>query len=291
MKGNDSRISADGKSSMRNIDRQFSGWQIAEAIECCADPDLQSACIAADRNWKDAGSPSHFSFLSEYLNGEEALRHNQSQKRLRQIFYEMMQSNEQLKSSLIEQLLAERVVACGSRETPTAPPMAISGPAWIYIRISSVQKCIAREKTRARTEIFNLRIFPIVESPDVFDRLNDKTFVEAFQMCLVDDPQLTAARKRVIASGGTPVPFGNKWHPYRAVWPAVLGEERDMEPAIGPTENSERSSECNLVKEADRIQRERFARLTSYLSSGRLAGEGVAAAGGTRSIIPRTIWQ
>jgi len=244
---------------MSSIERSFTGWPIAEAIECCADPDLLSARSAAYQAWRDAGSPSQFSFLSEYLNGEEAFRHNQSQTRLRQIFHARMQSDSQLESFLIEQLLAERIVAWGCRETPTAPSMAIRGPAWIYIRISSVRKCIAAEKTRAKTEIFNLRIFPIVESPDVIDRLNDKTFVEAFQMCLVDDPRLGAAWKRAIASGGTPASFGNEWHPYRAVWPVVLGEGPDIEPAIESAEKSDEPTSDILVEVANRHSGKRLA--------------------------------
>jgi hypothetical protein len=180
---------------MENIARQFSGWEVVEAIKCCADPDLLSACIAADRDWKDAGSPSRFSFLSEWLHGDDAYPHNQYQTRLREISARMSQTDTHLRYSLIEHLLAERIVAWGCRETPTAPPIAIPGPAWKYIYISSARNCIATEKTRAKTQIFNLRIFPIVESPDVVDRLNDKTFVEAFQMCLVDDPQLGAMRE------------------------------------------------------------------------------------------------
>src|SRR5207249_4474161 len=58
---------ADTAAEVRNIERKFSGWEVAQAIECCADPDLLSACVATDRDWKDAGSPSRFSFLSEYL--------------------------------------------------------------------------------------------------------------------------------------------------------------------------------------------------------------------------------
>jgi hypothetical protein len=274
---------------MGNIERQFGGWRIAEAIECCADPDLLSACIAADRDWKGAGSPSHFSFLSEYLNGEEAFRQNQSQTRLRQIYHARMQSDAQLKSSLIEQLLAGRIVAWGCRETPTAPSMAIPGPAWRYIHISSVRKCIAMEKTRDKTEIFNLRIFPIVDSPNVIDRLHDKTLVEALQMCLVDDPQLGAARKRAIAGGGTPASFGNEWHPYRAVWPVV--QRSDTEPAFESAEKSDESTAFNLVKAANRIQGQRFAKLIGYLSAGRVVADGIPALGGMSAPVPRAIWQ
>jgi hypothetical protein len=188
-------------------------------------------------------------------------------------------------------LLAERIVAWGCRETPTAPSIAIPGPAWKYIHISSFRNGIATEKTRAKTQIFNLRIFPIVESADVIDRLSDKTFIEALEMCLLNDPQLGAARKRAIASGGAPASFGNEFHPYRAVWPVVPGEGSDIEPAIESAEKSDDLAPDNLVKAANRIQGQRFAKLIGHLSSGRVVGEGVPWVGGTSAAIPRAIWQ
>jgi len=199
---------------------------------------------------------------SDNLVSVQKYPHNQYQTRLREISARMSQTDAHLRYSLIEHLLAERIVAWGCRETPTAPSMAIPGPAWNYIYISSFRNCIATEKTRAKTQIFNLRIFPIVESADVIDRLSDKTFMEALQMCLVNDPQLGAARKRAIASGGTPASFANEWHPYRAVWPVVPGEGSDIEP------KSDDPAPDNLAKAADRIQGQRLAKLIGYLSSG-----------------------
>jgi hypothetical protein len=269
---------------MGNSARQFTGWGIADAMLCCADPDLLSAWFDDRQAWQAAGSPSRFSFRSEYLDGYEAVRHNQSEGALRKISVRSDQSYARLKSSLTESLLAGRIVAWGRRETPTACPIAIPAPAWKYLHISDVRKSIVREKTPARTKIFDLRIFPIVESPDAINQLEAKTLVEAFQMSVVDDPELKALRKRAIAVGGKPASFGNEWRPYRAVWPVVLGQGPDIELAG-------EFDEPTKVKAANRIQRQRFARLISYLSVGRLAAEGVPAAGGMNVAIPPSIWQ
>jgi hypothetical protein len=249
----------------------------------CADPGLLSAWFVDHRARQAAGSPSRFSFHSEYLDGYEAVRHNQSEGALRKISVRSDQSYAHLKSSLAECLLAGRIVAWGRRETPTASPIAIPASAWKYLHISDVRKSIVREKTPARTKIFDLRIFPIVESPDAINQLEDKTFVEAFQMSVVDDPELKALRKRAIAVGGAPASFGNEWRPYRAVWPVVLGHGPDIELAG-------ESDEPTKVKAANRIQRQRFARLISHLYVGRLAAEGVPAAG-RMTAIPPSIWQ
>ena len=269
---------------MGNSARQFTGWRIADAMRRCADPGLLSAWFADHRARRAAGSPRRFLFHSRYLDGYEAVRHNQSEGALRKISVRSDQSYARLKSSLAECLLAGRIVAWGRRETPTASPIAIPASAWKHLHISDVRKSIVREQTPARTKIFDLRIFPIVESPDAINQLEDKTFVEAFQMSVVDDPELKALRKRAIAVGGTPASFGNEWRPYRAVWPVVLGHGPDIELAG-------ESDEPTKVKAANRIQRERFARLISYLCVGCLAAEGVPAAGRMTVAIPPSIWQ
>jgi hypothetical protein len=276
---------------MGSIVQQFTGWPLAEAIECCADPDLLSARVAAHRAWRDAGSPSMFSYLSEYLHEHGAYQHNQTQRHLRDIFEQKNQSDTQLKCSLFEHLLAERIIARGRTERPTADLKAIPASAWQYLRISDVRKSVVREGAPAKTKIFDIQIYPMVESPDAIDRLVDRSFVDAFQMCIVNDPQLGAARKRAIASGGTPASFGNEWHPYRAVWPVVLGEGPDIEPATESAEKSDEPTSDILVEVANRIQGHRFAKLIGYLSTGRLGAEGVPAAGGTSTAIPRAIWQ
>lgn len=269
---------------MGNSARQFTGWWIADAMQRCADPDLLSAWFDNRRAWQAAGSRRRFSFHSEYLDGYEAVRHNQSERALRETLFQCDQSYTGLKSSLIEHLFAKRIIAWGRRETPTASPMAIPAAAWKYLLISDVRNSIVREKTQARTKIFDLRIFPIVESPDAINQLEDKTFVEAFQMSVVDDPELKALRKRAIAVGGMPATFGNEWRPYRAVWPVVLGHGPDIELAG-------ESDEPTKVEAANRVQRQRFARLMSYLCVGRLAAEGAPAAGGMTVAIPPSIWQ
>jgi hypothetical protein len=252
-------------------------------MQRCADPDLLSVWFDNRRAGQAAGRPRRFSFRCEYLDGYESVRHNQSERALRETLFQCDQSYTGLKSSLIEHLFAGRIIAWGRRETPTASPIAIPASAWKYLLISDVRNSIVREKAPARTKIFDLRIFPIVESLDAIDRLEDKTFVEAFQMSVVDDPELKALRKRAISVGDAPASFGNEWRPYRAVWPVVLGHGPDIEFA---GESDEPTHEA-----ANRVQRQRFARLISYLSIGRLAAEGVPAAGRMTVAIAPSIWQ
>jgi hypothetical protein len=281
---------SDAAAKVGNIEQQFSGWRIAEAIECCADPDLLSACVAAHRVWRDAGSPSAFSFLSEYVNGNEAYRYNQHQVRLKEISDRKDQSEVRIRSFLVGHLLAGRVVGWGRRETPTADPKAIPASAWQHLRILDLSKSVVREVTPAKTRIFDVRIFPLIESADAIDRVEGRKFGDAFQVCLLDDPQLTAARKRAIGSGGAPASFGNAWPPYRAVWPVVLAGSLFIEPATALAEKTDEVTTDDLVRTSNRIQCQRFSKLLGFFRSGRLLAEGVPAAGGANAAIPPAIW-
>jgi hypothetical protein len=260
------------------------GWRVGEAMRRCADPDLLSAWFVDRRASRAGGRRRRPLFRSEYVDGYEAVQHNQSEAASMKILFRRNRSYEDLESSLVEHLLAGRIVAWGRRETPTASPIAIPAFAWKHLHISDARKSVVREKTKAETKIFDLRIFPIIESPDAVDRLEDKTFVDAFQLSVVDDPQLKALRKRAIAVGGTPASFGNEWPPYRAVWPVVLGHGPNIELAG-------ESDEPTPVKAANHVQRQRFARLISYLSPELLVAEGFPAAGGMTVSISRSIWE
>lgn len=286
--GDDSRIRREGRSSMGNVTRQFTGWRIGDAMRCCADTDLLSAWLD-DR--QAAGSRRRYSFRSEFLDGDEAVRHNQSEGALRGISVRSDRSCARVKSSLIEHLLAERIVAWGRKDTPMDDLTAIPASAWRCLRITDICKSVVRGRAPAKTKVFDVRIFPIVESPDAIDRLADRTFVEAFQMSLVDDPQLNVLRKRAVAIGGTPASFGDERHPYHAVWPMVLGQSSEIEPAIGFAGKSDEPTKYELVEATNRIQRQRFTKLVSYLSAGLLVAEGIPAAGGMSVTIPRSIWQ
>jgi hypothetical protein len=271
-------------SGMDNSGRKFEGWRIAEAMRRCADPDLLSTWFAARRAWHAAGRPAG-SFYR--MNGYSSRYDEFATK----IVDRRDQSYAHLLKSLAKHLFAGRVVARGRKQSASALAEALPASAWQHMQILDVKKSVVKELTQAKTKIYDVRIFPIVESPDVIDHLEDRTFVQAFQMSLIDDPQLNVLRKRAIAGGGSPASFGKEWHPYRAVWPVVQGQSPDIEFAIKSVKKSDEPPSDNLVKEANRIQRQRFSRLIGCFSTGRLVVEGVPAAGGASVAIPRSIWQ
>jgi hypothetical protein len=270
--------------------KQFVGWRIGEAIRRCADPDLLSQWFADRQSWRTGGNRIGFSYRNEQIEGIEAARHNDGQRASKALLVQNELSYAQLKGSLVEHLLAGRLVAWGRRESPLADSICIPSPSWQYLRIQNVDKSIAAENTQAKSKIFDVRIFPMIESPDAIDRINGKTFVEAFQASVVSDPQLTVLRKRALAVHAQPASFGSDWQPYRAVWPVGFGRGAGTG-ALGFMRKFDEPLKYNRKDAADGILAGRFAKLMQFLSEGRLVAEGVPKAGGRSVSIPRSIWQ
>jgi hypothetical protein len=167
--------------------------------------------------------------------------------------------------------------------------MCIPARSWKYLRIN-IGKSIALENTQAKTKIFDVRIFPVIESPDAIDRLSGKTFVEAFQMAVVNDPQLTVLRKRAFAVHAQPASLGYDWKPFRAIWPVEFGPGPNAG-AVGFLRKFDEPLKYNREQVANGVLAARFAKLMQFLSEGRLVAEGVPKDGGRSVLIPRSIWQ
>jgi len=157
--------------------------------------------------------------------------------------------------------------------------MPIPESAWNHLRIHSVQKSVVAEKANAETKIFDLRIFPVVEAPDAVDRLEGKTFVEAFRICVVDDPQVTVLNKRTRLVGGEPASFGYDWDSHRADWSVEHGRnyasEGGVTGAVGFLRKFENPTQYNREAAANAAVGRRFARLIDFLAAGQLVAEGV----------------
>jgi uncharacterized protein YndB with AHSA1/START domain len=269
--------------------KQFVGWQIGEAIRRCADPDLLSRWFADHRDWRAGGSRTRFSYRNEQIEGIEAAHHNDGERVSKALLAQDQLSYAQLKRSLIEHLLAGRLIGWGKRESPVANAICIPAQSWKYLQMN-VGESIAIENTQAKSKIFDVRIFPMIESPDAIDRINGKTFVEAFQASVVSDPQLTVLRKRALAVHAQPASFGYDLVPYRAVWPAGFGRGAGTG-ALGFMRKFDEPLKYNREHAADGIVARRFAKLIQFLSKGRLISEGTPRGGGRSVIIPRSIWQ
>jgi len=263
--------------------QNFVGWPIGEAIRRCADPDLLGRWFANHRGWVAAGRRGRFLFLSEQVDGRDAIRHNDRERLAKSLRHQNLNSYAQLLNSLLVLLRTGKLLAWGRRESPLATQVPIPESAWSYLSIQNVGKSIVAEKSNAKTKIFDIRIFPVVEAPDAVDRLDGKTFVEALQACVIDDPQVAVLNKRTGPVGGEPASFGCDWDSHRAVWPVENGRNYASKGggpgAVGVLRKFENPTKYNREAAANAAAGRRFARLMDFLAAGQLVAEGVPIGG------------
>lgn len=271
--------------------QRFIGWPIAEAIRRCVDPDLLSHCFKSHRDWVSAGRRSRFIIRSEQIEGYDAIRHNDRERVARSLYHQKKTSYAQLLSSLRSLLRTGKLVAWGRRDSPLASPTSIPESAWNYLRISNVRRSIVVERTKAKPKVFDIRIFPIVEAPDAIERLDGKTFVEAFQICVVDDPQAAVLNKRAVSVGGRRAAFGYDWGSHRAALTVEHGRNSTSRDVIGFLKQADDPVVHNREATAEEAVARRFAKLVDFLATGQLVAEGIPAGGGAIVVIPRSIWR
>jgi hypothetical protein len=138
----------------------FAGWRIAEALRRYGDRTLLLKWFEARRAWKADGCRTRFFYMSEYIDGYDAVRHNDAERISHNLRDRNEASYQRLLGSLSQCLKEGRLEAWGRRESPLNPSVLIPSVAWEYLVISNVRKSVVRERSAAKTEIFDVRIFP-----------------------------------------------------------------------------------------------------------------------------------
>jgi hypothetical protein len=268
--------------------RSFAGWTIAEAVEHCVEPDVHARLTEAQKAWGAVGSPTRFVFRSVYVHGEYAERANARTRRDRGLYQAVLAADANLLKALWSELARGSLLGWGRRASPMAEPGPIPSSAWSSLKVKSRSRSKVTERTNDEVIIFDVRIYPVLEAPNAISQLAGLTFLEACQAFVFADPEVAAARKRVVEAGGALAPLGFPRAPYRAVWPVTLGHGSDDDP-VGCLQDD--GSESNRYsREADALLYGRFARLIRYLADGELQAEGID--GSSRvAPVPRALWQ
>jgi hypothetical protein len=264
----DDDLASTGKlPEMAGYSSEFPGWRIAEAIRRCVDRDLISAWFARLRGARSQGPGQGHTVLPNVKEGDDRLT-----------------------ECLRNHLSAARLAAWGRRASPTAASIAIPAAAWRSLTFLDIRGSVVREQTNAQAQIFDVRIFPVVDSPDAIDQLAGKSFVEAFQTCVVNDPELNVLRELAKNIGAGLATLGDHWEPYRAVWSVEYGK-RGGSGAIGFMRKFDETKKYNREKAVQRVMAQRFGRLVRYISEGSLSTEAIPSNGGVAVRIPRSLWQ
>lgn len=271
--------------------RSNSGWRIAEAIRRCVDPDLLSAWFSVHREWRDEGSPvSRYFWRSEEVEGYEAQRHNAQTRVTANLNQRRKLAYARVLHYMKAHLRAEKLVAWGRRESPMAPHAVIPASAWDDLNISSVSKSKLTEATKQKVPILDVRIFPIVKSPDAVERLAGRTLSDAIRMCVTEDPQIRMRSLRVI-SAIDHKPLVRRHEPARMIWP-VVHDKQGAEEKVANLGTSDYSTKYNrLMWSTNLLMNRRLEALIGYLASGALAAEGIPMNSASAVPISRSIWR
>ena len=153
--------------------QEFEGLKIEDAIRRYADPDLSRECDIDRRKWLADGGRTNFKIRNIRRHGAHWDGHNRRERAAKLIHDKYRNSLHRLRQSVQDLLSTGELIACGRRESPVAPVTAIPPSAWQHLGVWSYSKSVLVEKTRAKTKIFDVRIFHAAEDAAVVEPLSD----------------------------------------------------------------------------------------------------------------------
>ena len=215
---------------------KLEGWTISEAIDRCVDPDFHRAYDEAVAKWRAEGAPTNPVFRSTYLDGAVAELANSRARHESWLHTDVISTSAQLPVCLVRLLERMRLLAWGRPGSPLAEPVPFPPPAWKWLKIRSTSRSSVAERTRSRTEYFDVRIFPVVDAPNAMDVLADKSLAVICREFILGDPEVETARKRELASEHESL--ANPEAPTPGVLPGAATREdfvADRVPGLGQT--------------------------------------------------------
>lgn len=266
---------------------KFAGWKLRESVRRTSDP---SALESYFHMLRTSPPPRRHSWQSPYMEGEVAHAANSLTREHLETTNRLASRGRELESAWRDLLKMERIVAYGRRGSPMADQKVIPASAWDSLRVKSLKKGVLIERTKARTEIFDVRVFPAIEAPDAIDRLAGNTVIEAFEQFVFNDPQRIQVQARATAKGGDALAVSFEPLLLKAFWPSDFGTAHVWTTRIGIPHHHQSGPTLSLCQAADRVLIRRFGRLIGYLSSGKLVAQGLSKEGALITV-SRALWQ
>jgi len=246
-----------------------SGWTLGEALQLTVDP----ALLAAERAVQLKRPSDRFIGFAAIIDPSPA------QKLARQRYDDWTAAHGRVVRELVEHLKSDRLVAYGRPRVSTAQPIRIPASAWSILRIANWEASILKEKEQT---LYDVRIYPVLESSEVVDRLEGITMVEACREHVVGDPEAIA--KSTATEGGQQ--FGRRFGS-SILWPVNdMASRHELDGCAGSSDKS------HCQDAASHVVRRRFAAMISLLRHGSIIA--YASPGGTAASaipVPREVWR
>jgi hypothetical protein len=252
------------------------GWTLREAIRRTADPELLANWIEAAKTYKK--SPTSLSRIWRYdeVNGYPSWVVRQRARESMRFLDVRAKFATDIERGLRSLLKGEDLIAYGRRGSPIAEHQVIPASAWDALRVKRFNRSLLSERNKDRVEIFDVRIFPTLESEAASQYLLGRTIVEAFECFVFGSPDIIQKQRRSVANGGCPLALGTEHRLFQAIWPVHV-ESWFASVPVGLCEDvRERARSAGV----DRFLSRRFDRLVDYLARGEIVAEGLSASGG-----------
>jgi hypothetical protein len=267
----------------------FQGWTLLEALERTADPALWQACAAAKSEWERVRTP--------IPSAPNAFFHHSPEK-IVALLQKYREADSLLYSHFWQLLVDQKLIAYGSRNGSSEIPTLIHAAGWDNLAWPKRENSTVKERSSARTKIYNVRVFPVLQSPEAPMLLDGFGLGEAFRRYIIEDPEVIALGKLVGTQGGNRAVFeeGNaSGRPYGSFhWSLGLSAKDLAWEFVRPIiffvssplpEPSPEISKASIVL-ADRCQA-----LQRLLVTGRIGAIGTFAQTGETRPIDRMQWQ
>lgn len=266
--------------------RERPGWTLYDAARRCVRRETLSACMKARREWLAAGGPSRFVWQHPEIH-PEADSANAATKRRAALNKSASGAALAVKAALWSLLEDERLVATARRGSRLNDTATIPASAWVGLRPGAWKTPSSlKEKPSKVANLFDVRVYPVMDAPNAASILDDMTLVHAVDQYVWRDPEAETLRAYAAEVGGKAADLG--WGLDR-VWPLSYDEQFVWRDLIGFL-NDIGSTADTRAKLADAVVARRFASFMALLASGTVEVEGLPPRGGGLTTVPKSIW-
>lgn len=270
------------------------GLPLRPALFKTADPDLKSAWEQAQKALESAGGRRRWRTISRGIYDDDTDRSRNDARRDR-LERDERASGREVLANFVSRLAASRLIATGSRGSPTAPRTPIPATSWNDLGIKHWDRSIVVERTKEKICWYAVTVAPLLHSSQRVRTLAGLTLKEAFQRFVLDDPELIARSKpvlrlapeyaRVFKDGRYTVAGWKQWPLARDAGYACLTTRGTR--FIGRLNDD--VDLPDLIAACDVLQ-DRIDALFDVFRRGELIVRGVPAHAGHADVVLRSVW-
>jgi hypothetical protein len=280
--------------------KPFKGWTLVEAIERTVDRSVVQEWERAEKEQRQFGKPGG-GLISAGLSADPeaiaaAARYRECRDKKADASRRLLMARKKVEAELVQHLKEHKLLATGRKGSPVADPTILPPSAWDCLSVSDYRRSILIEQTRAKQQIFDVRLYPLVHAPEVATHLAGLSLSETFRKCVLDDPEIGILAQTVIREEGYAAVFQNGQYPGPFVafhWPLDVNAKQLASQFVRQIVIA---LDAPLRKPSDRIERvsqvlaDRWLALVGLLVGGQLAAHGEFAATGAANLIDRFQW-